>query len=83
MIPTSFNQETDVLGPPAGLTEAEVSSLSVFRGLNSAGVPVVISCWKMTKDEIEEFNRTGRIWLCVVGETMSPSVLTAICPFID
>ena len=81
MIATAFDEDNAVLGPPVGCTDQEVYSLSVFRGPNSAGVPVVISCWKPTKEELAEINRTGRVWLVVQGETMPPVHLDGISPF--
>lgn len=49
--------------------------------LEGQNIPVVISCWKLTKEELEEINKTGRVWLTVVGDTMSPVQLTVEKPF--
>ena len=37
--------------------------------------PVVISCWKLTKEELDLINKTGRVYLTVLGETMPPVAL--------
>lgn len=78
----SFDQANCVLSPPSAMTADECMPLSVFRGMYSDGQRVVISCWKPTRDEIEEIKRTGRIWLSVLGEGMPPVALTTQNPFL-
>jgi hypothetical protein len=75
MIPASFDESNHVLGTPPSMTDEQCDPLSVFVDGN-----YVVSCWKLTADELEEFKRTGRIWLMVVGPTMPPVILTAIKP---
>ena len=75
MIATAFDEENMVLNAPDGMTADECHPLSVWRGLIENGTPCVISCWKPTVQELEEINRTGRVWLMVMGQTMPP-----ICP---
>ncbi len=77
----SFDEANLVLGPPPGMTEEQVGSLSVWRGAYADGRPVVISCFKVTKEELEEINRTGRVWLHVFGVTMPPVWLGGRNPF--
>lgn len=86
MVATSFPESNNSLSPPDGLTEDQVSSLAVWQGMApSEGVeglvPMCISCWKPTKEEMEEFQRTGRVWLFVWGLTMPPCSLSMITPF--
>lgn len=81
MTAAAFDEDNAVLGPPPGMGEEEVFSLSVFRGPNEDGQPVVVSCWKPTREELEEINRTGRVWLIVMGHTMPPVMLEGIKPF--
>lgn len=78
---TSFAESNRVLYAPDGMTSEQCEPLSVYTGTMD-GTPVTISCWKPTKEELEEFNRTGRMWLIVCGESMFPSAMTAISPFI-
>lgn len=76
MIATSFDESNEVLGRPPGMTGEQCDPLSVRRGFNEGdGLPLVVSCWKPTKEELEEINRTGRMWLVVCGVTMPPVVL--------
>lgn len=80
MIATAFTEENDVLGPPPGATEDEVHSLSVWRGL-VGNCPCVISCWKPTAAEWEEMQRTGRVWVVVMGVSMPPIMPLGTNPF--
>jgi hypothetical protein len=81
MISASFAEANAVLGPPEGMTDEQVQYLNVYRGEDAEGASVVISCWKMTIEEMEEFQRTGRIWLHVMGLTMQPVHLSANNPW--
>ncbi len=82
MIATAFDEETSVLGPPKGMTEDEVFSLSVAQThTKDGGVPVTISCWKPTTEEWEEMKRTGRVWLVIMGQSMPPVMVVGNNPF--
>lgn len=81
MFPTAFDEENQVLHPPSGVSPEEVSMLSVHIGTDQDGNHLVISCWKPTKEELEEINRTGRVWLLLWGLTMQPAALSGINPF--
>lgn len=81
MVPCSFEQSNDVLGKPVDMTDDQCDALSVLRYVDASRQPIVLSCWKLTKDEVDELNRTGRIWLYVYGQTMPPVALTAENPF--
>ncbi len=75
MVPASFDQENMVLDPPPQMQVEECEPLPVFRGEQLDGKPVFISCWKLTKEELEEITRTGRVWIIVLG-----NVMPLICP---
>ena len=81
MIPTSFDESNGVLDKPPGMTYDECEVLSVWRGESSDGVPLVVSQWKPTREELDEINRTGRVWLIVLGHTMPPASLDGNSPF--
>lgn len=84
MIPCSFDESNQVLGRPSDMKDEECDPLSVFSGgmmLENGVVPVYVSCYKMTKEEKEEFDRTGRVWLIVMGYTHPPLKLQAFSPF--
>ena len=77
----SFDEANTVLGKPQDMTHEQCEAASVCRTQNADGVMVVVSCWKVTKEELEEIQRTGRVWLIVAGHTMPPVNLTGISPF--
>ena len=81
MIPSSFPESNNYLNPPDGVDVNTCQVLSVWQGPSADGVPLVISCWKPTKEELEQLNRTGRIWLYVWGATMPPVALLTKHPF--
>ena len=81
MIATSFDEETNVLEKPPNMSVDDCEPLPVWRGLLTNGLPVTISCWKFTKEEMEEIQKTGRLWLMVLGEGMPPVHLNGISPF--
>lgn len=41
----------------------------------------IISCWKLTKEELEQINKTGIVWFSVMGQTQPPIWLGIETPF--
>ena len=60
-----------VLGAPTGMDDS-CDPLTVCR-TEWDGMPVVVSCWKVTPEELAEIQRTGRVWLAIWGESMPPA----------
>lgn len=81
MVPASFDESNAVLGKPEGMTDEQCPPLSVLRVMSSDSIPLVISCWKLTKEEVEELLKTGRLWLIIYGMTMPPVALTVNKPW--
>lgn len=80
MIAASFDESNLTLDPPQGVDLDACAALSVYRGIDDNGFPIVVSCWKMTRDERFEINRTGRVWLVCMGTTMPPVQLHGVKP---
>lgn len=80
MSPAAFDGDNLVLDPPPGVSNEEVEVLSVFRGVNEAGVPVVVSCWKVSEEELNEIIRTRRVWMVSQGNTVFPFYLDGFKP---
>jgi len=79
MRPVEFDEQTHILSKPKGVTDEECAPLPVFRDGEQ-----VISCWEFNKEDLEEINRTGRIYLSVVsGHTQPPVWISAESPFIQ
>ena len=81
MIPSAFDEENCILDPPRGMSNEDCLSMSVWVGPLADGSPAVISCWKVTAEELEEIKRTGRVWLMVLGSGSPPMYITASKPF--
>ena len=79
MVPVSFDGENCLLQPPVGM-ETLIEPINAFQGHAEEGTPVCVTCWKMTTAELEEFQRTGRIWVVIRGTLIPPMVLTALKP---
>ncbi len=56
--------------------------LPAYHGDDTGGQPVIISCWQPTPEELEEINRTGKVWLFIVGTSQPPVSVTGHHPFV-
>lgn len=75
----SFPESNDYLSPPEGMTLEECSVLSIARA-EVRGFPVILSCWKLEQDELDEVVRTKRVWLMSLGSSMSPIIVMGTRP---
>ena len=81
MVPTAFDEENVVLDSPVSIPG--VVPLSAWVGEAEEGQHLVISCWKPSREELEEIQRTGRVWLTVLGSMMPPVHLGSESPFTE
>lgn len=79
----SFAQENCIFGPPRGVSSEDCETISAWRGPPDSDEKVVVTCWKVTKEELEEIQRTGRVYLIVQGSRMPPVCLLGHSPFTD
>jgi hypothetical protein len=68
------------------MTDEQCMDLRVWKGpvpIDDAGntAPAIISCWRLNKEDMEEINRTGVIWLSITGSGMPPVSVFAENPF--
>ena len=77
----SFKESNIVFDKPTDMSHDQCQSASAFVGQQTDGQPVIITCWKITANELEEFNKTGRIWCTHVGTGIQPHVLHTESPF--
>ena len=86
MLPTTFPQSNKVFTKPKGWTDEQCSDLPVWVGsvmideFNNLA-PAIISCWKLSKEDLEEIQKTGQIWLSITGQGMPPVSLFTENPF--
>ena len=81
MFPCSFDEANQIYDKPESMSYDECEALSTFTGLSADGVPVIISCWKPTREELDEINKTGRIWCFHYGTILPPHALAGNNPF--
>jgi len=81
MLPITFKQANHIFTEPNGLTDEQCGNLPVFKGKDMANLPVIISCWKFSKEDLEYIQQTGCIFLSIMGEGMPPVSLIAENPF--
>ena len=84
MVPTSFIEANQFFDWPVDMTDDECGPLDTWKGLmqvDDSKVPVIVSCFKMTAEELIEVNRTGRVWVYNWGTKLQPHSLSGISPF--
>jgi hypothetical protein len=85
MIPTSFPESNGFCDTPIGVSPDEVCPLATHIApvffTDGTESTAIISCWKFTKEELEEVNKTGRVWLWIIGSQMPPVSLDVESPF--
>ena len=83
MTPTSFPESNGYFDKPDGMSRDDCDALSTFTYLDPhLKIPVIISCWKPTKEELEEINRTGRVWAYHYGAGLQPHSIGGHNPFV-
>lgn len=75
MFPTDFDQSNKVFDKPQSMTRDECEAVNCFVGKDVAGQDVILTCWKPTREELEEINRTGRVWCYHYGNYLQPHSL--------
>lgn len=88
MLPVDFEERNFVYGKPAGMTDEQCCDLPVWKGsapVDEQGTlyPVIISCWKLSKEDLEEVQRTGCLWLSITGNGMPPVSIFTENPFVQ
>lgn len=78
---TSFAEANGYVDKPEQLTYDQCQVLTTWTGMLVNGIPATISCWKPTREELAEIERTGRVWLVVLGHGMPPVHITGHKPF--
>ncbi|RPD50049.1 hypothetical protein DNI29_04430 [Hymenobacter sediminis] len=75
--PIEFPEQNWLLAKPADMTDEQCCSLPCFVDQTQ-----VVSCWKLTEEELEEINRNGgKIYMGVYGASTPPIWLQPQNPF--
>jgi len=82
MIPSNFDQANSQLLPPEGMSEDEVGTLCAYRGVyEETDEPFVVTCFKPTREELDEIEKTGRVWVIMLGESIPPISISSENPW--
>ncbi len=84
MLPTDFPQRNFVYQKPESMTDEQCMSLPVWRGFVPNGndsFPTILSCWRLSKEDLEEIQKTGCVWLSITGTAMPPVSVFTENPF--
>lgn len=76
MIPIPFHERERVLAPPTGKHD-EIAGLRIVDATYYDGSPMMISCWQLSDEDLETIIKTRKIYHAVLGNTHSPTMLTA------
>ena len=82
MMPTELDQMNLAFSKLQDMTDEECAPLHVFKGKDTLGMPVIISCWTLSKEDLEEIQRSGKIYLTICGTGMPPVSLQVESPFL-
>ena len=71
MIPINFPEANARFGPPPDLDNSQCMTIHAYSGVvhggNLDGSPIVITAWKPTREELEQLNAGGAVYLSVLG----------------
>lgn len=74
----SFPHQNITFTKPENMTDEECGSLPAFKGEGH-----LISCWKLSEDDLKRVNETGIIWFDMLGNQQPPICLSTESPFND
>lgn len=88
MLPKTFKEANEVMRKPHGMTDERCMDLPVWVGMagdsdnpDAPDMPAIISCWALSKEDLERIQKTGVIWLSIAGARMPPVSLFTENPF--
>lgn len=82
MIAVDFPESNFTFEKPSGMTDEQCLPLTVWKGHCDDGTPEIISCWRLSKEDLETINQTGEVWLRVVGHGTPPVSIQTERPFV-
>ena len=72
MLPIDFEEANFTFTKPKNMTDEECSDLRVFMGVDTENKPCIVSKWKLSKEDIEEINNGGYLYIQIAGHQMPP-----------
>lgn len=88
MIPTTFDQQNKIYTKPEGWIDEQCSDLPTWEGSvkvvgTEMEIPAIISCWKLSYEDLQEIQKTGCVWLSITGKVMPPVSVSVENPFVN
>lgn len=77
-----FPESNFTFGKPSGMTDEQCLPLQVWKGKDDSGVPIIISKWTLSAEDLAEIQKTGAIYLIITGQGMPPVSLHVETPFV-
>lgn len=87
MLPTTFPESNFTFEKPKDMSDEECMSLPVWKGSSAPDpdtgnqFPMIISCWKLSYEDLQEIQKTGCVWLSITGHGMPPVSVFTENPF--
>lgn len=86
MRPTDFAEANLTLTAPPGMGEDKCEPLRVCSTsapyADGTVLPVVVSCWELSDEDLAALAKSRRLWLLVWGSSMPPVRLDVETPFV-
>jgi hypothetical protein len=82
VVPASFDGADIVFDRPSNMSRDECEAISgkiVLVG--KAEIPAIVTCWKLTTEEIAHLVKGGRLWILTTGDKLWPIRPTTEKPF--
>lgn len=75
-----FDEANNVFVAPKGMEES-VFDLHVYKENTDDGVPIILSCWEPSEEEIQYILEHKKVWLWIYGVGMPPVSVDGRYPF--
>ncbi len=77
-----FPEANFTFSKPPSMTDEQCLPLRVWKGNDDSGVPIIISKWSLSAEDMEEILKTGSVYLIITGQGMPPVSLHIETPFL-
>lgn len=77
---TSFKETNRVYGAGDNPNTDQLA-VCVASHPDNKGIPTILSKWKLSPEEIDRINKTGELWITVMGTALPPIGATVFDPF--
>lgn len=81
MIPTSFKETNQLLGAGNNPGTGDLPIARSLMDIEGKPVPCIVSCWKLSPEELQRIQETGKVWVTIMGVSMPPIQPMAFHPF--